>query len=47
MNRPNEQTPGKEAPKSKSSREEESRRVINQYANDLREFMEKLRRRQN
>jgi len=38
---------GKEAPKSKPSRLEEIREVIEEYANDLREIMKKLRRRLN
>jgi hypothetical protein len=37
----------KEAPKPKPSRLEEAQRIIEQYLNDLREIIEKLRRRLN
>jgi hypothetical protein len=40
-----EPNPDKKAPKPKSSRLEEARRVIEDYANDLREIIKKLRRR--
>jgi hypothetical protein len=37
--------PGKEAPKTKPSRLDEARRVIEEYANELREIIAKLRKR--
>jgi hypothetical protein len=47
MNKPDEQTSGKEAQEPESSRLEEARRIIEQYAGDLREIIKKLRRRLN
>jgi hypothetical protein len=47
MTKPDEQAPGKEAPEPKPSRLEEARRLIEQYAGDLREIIKKLRRRLN
>ena len=44
MNPSDEPDPGKEAPKPKPSRSEEARRVIEEYVNDLREIIKKLRR---
>ncbi|WP_258719523.1 hypothetical protein [Bradyrhizobium sp. SHOUNA76] len=41
---PDKQTEGKE---SNSSRLEEARRIIEEYANDLREFIKKMRRKMN
>jgi hypothetical protein len=45
MNQSDEPTPAKKAPKSEWSRLEEARRVIEEYANDLREIIAKLRKR--
>jgi hypothetical protein len=45
MNQPDEPCPGHETPKPNPSRLEEARRVIEDYANDLREIIEKLRKR--
>jgi hypothetical protein len=45
MNQPDEPTPAKKAPKPERSRLEEARRVIEQYTNDLREIIAKLRKR--
>jgi hypothetical protein len=47
MNKPNEQAFGKEAQEPEPSRLEEARRIIEQYAGDLREIIKKLRRRLN
>jgi hypothetical protein len=47
MNKPDEQTSGKEAQEPEPSRLEEARRIIEQYAGDLREIIKKLRRRLN
>ncbi|MHC2283027.1 hypothetical protein ACVME8_009670 [Bradyrhizobium diazoefficiens] len=41
---PDKQAEGKE---SNSSRLEEARRIIEEYANDLREFIKKMRRKMN
>jgi hypothetical protein len=41
---PDEPTPAKEAPKPKPSRSEEAPHIIEEYANDLREIIKKLRR---
>jgi hypothetical protein len=45
MNQSDEPTPSKKAPSAKRSRLEEARRVIEEYAKDLREIMTKLRQR--
>jgi hypothetical protein len=45
LNQPDEPTPTKKAPKPAPSRLEEARRVIEQYTNDLREIIAKLRQR--
>jgi hypothetical protein len=47
MNPSDEPSPDKEAPKPKPSRSDEARRVIEEYLNDLREIIRKLRRRLN
>ncbi|WP_166293498.1 hypothetical protein [Bradyrhizobium sp. 2S1] len=47
MKPPEAPCPGKEAPKPKPSRLEEARRVIEEYADDLRKIIKKLRRRLN
>ena len=47
INKPDEQAAGKEAQEPKPSRLEEARRIIEQYAGDLREIIKKLRRRLN
>jgi hypothetical protein len=47
MDPPKEPLPDKDGPPSKSSRLEEARRVIAEYAADLREIIKKLRRRLN
>jgi hypothetical protein len=44
---PEEPQPGNDAPPPKPSRLEEARRVIAEYAADLREIIKKLRRRLN
>jgi hypothetical protein len=44
MNQPDDQAPGKDAPKPKPSRSEEALRVIEAYAAELREIIKKLRR---
>jgi hypothetical protein len=44
MNKPDEHASGKEASEPKPSRLEEARRLIEQYAADLREIIKKLRR---
>jgi hypothetical protein len=44
---PQEPLPGKDEPPPKPSRLEEARRVIEEYAADLREIIKKLRRRLN
>jgi hypothetical protein len=44
MSRPGEQHAGKEAPEPKPPRMEEVRRLIEEYAGDLREIIKKLRR---
>jgi hypothetical protein len=41
---PDEPTPATEAPKPKPSRSNEALRIIEEYANDLREIIKKLRR---
>jgi hypothetical protein len=43
MKTPGEPRPGKEAPKPKPSRLEEARRMIEEYAADLRQIIKKLR----
>jgi hypothetical protein len=45
MTPPKEPTSGKDEPSPESSRLEETRRIIEEYAADLREFIKKLRRR--
>jgi hypothetical protein len=47
MNKPDEQAFGKEAQEPKPSRLEEARRLIEEYAGDLREIIKKLRQRLN
>jgi hypothetical protein len=47
MNKPDEQTSGKEAQEPEPSRLEEARLIIEQYADDLREIIKKLRQRLN
>jgi hypothetical protein len=48
MKRPTEEPrPGEDAPEPKPSRLEEALRVIEEYADDLREMLKKLRRRLN
>jgi hypothetical protein len=47
MNKPDEQASGKEAQEPKPSRLEEARRLIEEYAGDLREIIKKLRQRLN
>jgi hypothetical protein len=42
---PDQPAPDKEAPKPKLSGSEEALRIIEEYANDLREIIKKLRRR--
>jgi hypothetical protein len=44
MNKPDEKASGKEAPQPKPSRLEEARRLIEEYADDLREIIKRLRR---
>jgi hypothetical protein len=44
MSKPGEQHTGKEAPEPKPPRMEEARRLIEEYADDLREIIKKLRR---
>jgi hypothetical protein len=44
MNEIDEQSPRKELPQRNTSRMEEARRLIEEYANDLREIIKKLRR---
>ena len=44
MNKPGEPHTGKGAPEPKPSRVEEARRLIEEYADDLREVINKLRR---
>jgi hypothetical protein len=43
MNQPDERCPVRKTSKPKPSRLEEARRVIEEYANDLREIIKKLR----
>jgi hypothetical protein len=45
MNQPDKPGPDKEAPKPKPTRSEELLRIIEEYANDMREIIKKLRRR--
>lgn len=47
MSQPNKPSPGKEAPKPKPSRLEEARRIIEEYADELREIIKKLRGKMN
>jgi hypothetical protein len=47
MKPPEEPPPGKEEPPPKLSRSEEARRVIQEYADELREIIKKFRRRFN
>jgi hypothetical protein len=42
-----DEQPSKDEPAAKLSRSEEARRIIEEYAADLREIIRKLRRRQN
>jgi hypothetical protein len=44
MSKPGEQHTGKEVPVPKPPRMEEARRLIEEYADDLREIIKKLRR---
>jgi hypothetical protein len=44
MSKPGEQHTGKQAPEAKTPRMEEARRLIEEYADGLREVIEKLRR---
>jgi hypothetical protein len=44
MKPPEEPRPGKEPPNPKPSRLEEARRLIEEYVNDLRQTIKKLRR---
>jgi hypothetical protein len=44
MKPPDELLPGKDEPPLKPSRLEETRRIIEEYAADLREIIKKLRR---
>lgn len=43
--KPSEQRTGKEAPEENPPRTEEAQRLIEEYANDLREIIKKLNRR--
>jgi hypothetical protein len=47
MSKPGEQSTGKEASGPKPSRIDEARLLIEEYADDLREIIKKLRRRPN
>jgi hypothetical protein len=47
MNKPDEQASGKEAQEPKPSRLEEARRLIEEYADDLRKIIKTLRQRLN
>jgi hypothetical protein len=47
MKSPEEPRPDKDEPPPEPSRSEAARRVIEKYANDLREIIKKLRRRLN
>jgi hypothetical protein len=47
MNAPDEPTPGNQASKPKPSRREEALQIIEDYANDLREIIKKLRHKLN
>jgi hypothetical protein len=47
MKAPDEQHPGNDGPSLKSSRLEEVRRIIEEYAAELREIIKKLRKRLN
>ena len=47
MRPPNEPRLGKDEPMTKPSRSEEARRIIQEYINNLREIIKKLRRRLN
>jgi hypothetical protein len=44
MSQPNDPPPTKDAPKPEPSRLEEARRIIEEYAENLREIIKKLRR---
>jgi hypothetical protein len=44
MNEIDEQPPPKEVPQRNTSRLEEARRLLEEYANDLRDIIRKLRR---
>ena len=44
MNKPDDQAPGKEASQPRPSHLEEARRLIEEYARDLRDIIKKLRR---
>ncbi|MCP1757810.1 hypothetical protein [Bradyrhizobium elkanii] len=47
MSQPDKLSPGQEAPKPKPSRLEEARRIIEEYTDDLRKIIKKLRRKMN
>jgi hypothetical protein len=47
MKPPEEPRPDKDEPPPELSRSEEARRIIQEYVNDLREIIKKLRRRLN
>lgn len=47
MKPPEKPRPGKDGPQPKLSRLEEARRIIEEYAADLREIIRKLRRKLN
>lgn len=47
MSQPNKPSQGKETPKPKPSRLEEARRIIEEYADELREIIKKLRGKMN
>ena len=44
MSKPGEQHTGKEAPEPRPPHTEEARRLIEEYADDMREIIKKLRR---
>lgn len=47
MNAPDEPDPDEKAPDRRPSRSEEIRRIMEEYADDLREIIRKLRRKLN
>jgi hypothetical protein len=47
MKQPEEPRPGEDEPPPKRSRLEEARRIVEEYAADLRKIIEKLRRKLN